>query len=181
MRHNICPVIGNHEFIAIGILEKLLTEITKENCDVHISSDICNELLEWKQNGGETTLNQLKVLSNEKCKAMLEYLKRFSTLEVARVGKKTYVLVHAGFISYSPQKHLSDYTPEEVAFCRPDYDRKVFRNKSWHVISGHTPTFYMSGKTEIYYSNNNICIDCGAVFGGKLACLRLDDMREFYV
>ena len=39
----------------------------------------------------------------------------------------------------------------------------------------------LNGKAEIYHSCNNIDIDCGATFGGKLACLRLDDMQEFYV
>ena len=34
---------------------------------------------------------------------------------------------------------------------------------------------------EIYHSHNNIVIDCGAAFGGRLACLRLEDMAEFYV
>ena len=29
--------------------------------------------------------------------------------------------------------------------------------------------------------NNHIAIDCGAVFNFGLGCLRLDDMKEFYV
>ena len=37
------------------------------------------------------------------------------------------------------------------------------------------------GDDDVYTHCNNVCIDCGAVFGGKLACLRLDDMAEFYV
>ena len=43
------------------------------------------------------------------------------------------------------------------------------------------PTKLISGKWEIYHSHNNIVIDCGAAFGGRLACLRLEDMAEFYL
>ena len=33
----------------------------------------------------------------------------------------------------------------------------------------------------IYQANNHIAIDCGCVFGGRLGCIRLEDMKEFYV
>lgn len=34
----------------------------------------------------------------------------------------------------------------------------------------------------IYQANNHIAIDCGRSFlGGRLACLRLEDMKEFYI
>ena len=36
-------------------------------------------------------------------------------------------------------------------------------------------------KGRIYKKNNHIAVDCGAVFGFPLACIRLDDMKEFYV
>lgn len=36
-------------------------------------------------------------------------------------------------------------------------------------------------KGRIYKNNNHIAIDCGAVFGGRLGCLCLDTMKEFYV
>lgn len=56
-------------------------------------------------------------------------------------------------------------------------------------IVGHTPTCFLTGKTDeehrIWHGNNIIDIDCGC--GNlrsehrRLACLRLDDMAEFYV
>lgn len=34
----------------------------------------------------------------------------------------------------------------------------------------------------IYQANNHIAIDCGCILpGGRLGCLRLDDMKVFYV
>lgn len=44
-----------------------------------------------------------------------------------------------------------------------------------------TPTLAVSGKPEIFRSHNNILIDCGATYGGRLACLCLDTMREYYI
>lgn len=58
------------------------------------------------------------------------------------------------------------------------------------VIVGHTPTVYLTGDEGkpfcIWHGNGMIDIDCGCGYGNKtenrrLACLRLDDMREFYI
>jgi serine/threonine protein phosphatase 1 len=60
------------------------------------------------------------------------------------------------------------------------------------VIFGHTPTKYYrsADPLQIYYGEGRIGIDCGSGFPdrpedshelqGRLACLRLDDMQEFY-
>jgi len=39
----------------------------------------------------------------------------------------------------------------------------------------------ISGEPEILKIKNNIFIDCGAVYGGRLGCLCLDNMEEFYI
>ena len=67
------------------------------------------------------------------------------------------------------------------ALKRFDFDKKYFEDENFFVVSGHTPTLSISGKPEIYKNKNNICIDCGATFDGKLACLCLDTMEEFYI
>ena len=63
---------------------------------------------------------------------------------------------------------------------RPDFERQYYRDSSVYIVSGHTPTLAVTGKSEIYQSHNNILFDCGAAFRGKLACLCLDTMREYY-
>ena len=78
-------------------------------------------------------------------------------------------------------KKLSSYTVEELILSRNNPDIRYFSDDSIYIVTGHTPTLSITGKSEIYISNNNICIDCGAVFGGRLACLCLDTMKEFYV
>ena len=51
------------------------------------------------------------------------------------------------------------------------------------VIFGHTPTIHYQEciPMRIWYKDNLIGIDCGAAYtDDRLACLRLDDMKEFY-
>ncbi len=52
------------------------------------------------------------------------------------------------------------------------------------LITGHTPTMAIPENPRpgyIYKNNRHIAIDCGAVFGGRLACLCLETEEEFYV
>ena len=52
------------------------------------------------------------------------------------------------------------------------------------IITGHTPTQNIKDNDNpgyIYINKNNIDIDCGATYGERLGCLRLDDMKEYYV
>ena len=52
------------------------------------------------------------------------------------------------------------------------------------VIFGHTPTHHYNHEypMAIWHGRNRIGIDCGCAWGtdGRLGCLRLDDMQEFY-
>ncbi len=179
-RPNVYPIVGNHELMAMAVLDTILKEVT-ENSVREFDSNIMLGLMEWMENGGETTLKQLKKLSNSKRLDLLDYLSEFSPCEVVDVGEKTFILVHSTLGNFSPDKKLRDYQLHELAEIRADYDRRLFDDESIFIVSGHTPTQFINGKAEIYHSCNNIDIDCGATFGGKLACLRLDDMKEFYV
>lgn len=57
------------------------------------------------------------------------------------------------------------------------------------MIFGHTPTviYHQGEDMTVWYGKNMIGIDCGSGYydgevgtGCHLACLRLDDMKEFY-
>ena len=173
--------MGNHEMMAISILQRLNIEITEENAQTHIDEKTISDIIDYQINGGTPTLEGFKKLPQEKREILTEFMTDFLPYAVIDVGDKTFVLVHAGLGNFNESKKLSEYTLPELLDIRPDYERKYFDDSSIYIVSGHTPTQQISGKAEIYRSHNNIVIDCGAVFGGKLACLRLDDMKEFYV
>ena len=55
--------------------------------------------------------------------------------------------------------------------------------EGYTLIFGHTPTCYFqeAEPIKIWRSNEAIGIDCACgYFDGRLACLRLDDMKVFY-
>ena len=180
-RENVILLKGNHELMALNVLRKLNVEITKENADTHLDNDTLHALMDWIRNGGRITLQGFKQLPREKRDDMLDYLADTLAYEIVETNEKTFLLVHAGLGNYRPEKNLEEYTLEELLFARPDYQRQYFSNSDMYVVCGHTPTRFVTGMDEIYHSANNILIDCGAVYGGRLACLCLDTMQEFYV
>ena len=180
-RSNVYPVIGNHELMALELLEALSVEITEENYASHIDSRLMASLLQWQFNGGNTTIKQFQKLHKDERESVLEYIGEFVSYELVKAGTRKFLLVHAGLGNFSEDKELDDYTLEELTCVRPDFDKRYFNDENFFVVSGHTPTLAISGKPEIYKKQNNICIDCGATFDGKLACLCLDTMEEFYV
>ena len=101
--------------------------------------------------------------------------------ETIDVEDNTYILVHAGLGNFAKDKKLSEYTPDELLFCRSRLDMEYYDDKSIYIVSGHTPTIVLAGTSKIVTIGNNIKIDCGAAFGGRLGCLCLDTMEEFYI
>lgn len=99
----------------------------------------------------------------------------FTIYEEVEVHGRFYILVHARFAS------SDDYDIHDSVWNRPDFDKPCFSG-SKYIVVGHTPTLGITGEPEIVYKNNYITIDCGAGFeGGKLSCLCLNTMEEYYV
>lgn len=182
LRPNVFPIMGNHDFLALYLLEKLDVHISMHNLSDHLKDEEIRDLLFWIDDGGAPTVSQFQKLSVPDRRQILNYLSEFPLYETLDVGDKTFILLHAGLGNFRPDKKLSEYTAEELLLTREDPDRKFFDNDNIYIITGHTPTPLISGKSEIYHSANNIYIDCGACFAtGRLACLCLDTMQEFYI
>lgn len=181
-RPNVEIIAGNHCVMACECFKFLLQEITEENLS-EIDDDMIEKLLNWQQNGSASTTKEFHSCDKETQKEILEFISDFELYDEIEVCGKTFVLVHAGLANFDPEKELWEYELDELVWHRPDYDRKYFEDK--YVITGHTPTMAIEGNPRpgyIYHANNNIAIDCGCSFpGGRLGCLRLEDMKEFYV
>lgn len=67
------------------------------------------------------------------------------------------------------------------------WDRNINNDielKDYTIIQGHTPVQLIDNNNNgtIIKRNGHIYIDTGACFNnGRLGCLRLDDLKEFYV
>lgn len=180
-RSNIYPLMGNHDLMALDVLSKLMVEITEENYDTYLTKYMLRELAEWMVDGGYTTLGQFRSLDKQQRQDILDYISEFSLYEIIDIGDKSFILSHAGLGNFRKDKKLREYTEEELLYGRNDPDVQYFDNDNIYLVWGHTPTSMICGVDRIYKSHNNILIDCGACFGGKLACLCLDTMEEFYV
>ena len=181
MRQNVYPIIGNHELMALNVLKPLLVELTEENYDTLITEDLMQAIANWQYNGGDITMKMFRELPKDERMALIEYMEEFEPYQIIDLDDKhTVLLVHAGLGNYYEGKLLRDYTLDELKFERPKLNQKYY-DDSLTVIVGHTPTQVISGKAEIYRSGNVMFIDCGAAYGGRLACLCLDTMEEYYV
>ena len=160
---NIVMLLGNHEQMCLDTLGPY---------NVYGSRAL------WQQNGGSCTYRELLYVCPpaEKAKIINFLLKLPDHLDITVNGRRFH-LVH-GFPSDDP----------EIRIWERPIATAPAPMKDCTVIVGHTPTCYMTGNKEevfkIWHGDGIIDIDCGC--GNKtpnrrLACLRLDDMQEFYV
>ena len=133
----------------------------------------------WRQNGGGTTYRELLYhCTPQRRNRMLRFLSGLPDYLELSVGDRHFYLVHG--------------------FPGDDHDTRIWGRVEPDSISpwpdtvcivGHTPTMFLTGRLEedfsIWHGNGIIDIDCGCgnlkAPQRRLACLRLDDMSEFYV
>lgn len=180
MRPNVYPIIGNHEAMALPLLKTLSVEITENNYNTQITPEVMSMLYHWQRNGGQATLDAFRAVDNRTRLELIEYIEEFARYEALELGGVCFILVHAGLGNYSPSKKLRDYTLDELTWTRSATD-EIYYGDDVRVVVGHTPTGYLTGEPKILYEGNRIYIDCGAAYGGALACLCLDTMEEFYI
>lgn len=184
-RINVIPILGNHEFTAAMCIPWLIREVTDQSLDDLDESQIA-ALREWIANGGGATIRSLKQLTREEREEILEYLQEMELYAEVDAGGRSFVLVHSGLDNFAPDKPLDAYQLADFLFARPSMKEDFFENK--FLIFGHTPVQLLrkqlggSPTGTILHRGNQIAIDCGCVFkGGRLGCLCLDTMEEFYV
>jgi len=133
----------------------------------------------WQSNGGNDTYRELLYCTDPADRRrLLRFLENLPyTLDVT-VSDQSFRLVHGWPAS----------TPFDQIWGRPMDFLPMDLPENATAILGHTPTCYLYEPGDepfrIYHGERFIDIDCGC--GNKtsrrrLACLRLDDMAEFYI
>ena len=180
LRLNVFPVAGEHDYLAA----RMLTGYEKMQADMAAGKSpdptFAAELTAWIKDGGEPTLSGYRALDKDMQEGVIDYLTDMPLYEEVTVGGTEYLLLHAGIYDFTPDVDLDWLEPEDF-FSEPlDPTAKYFENKT--IIVGHTPTSEANGGADrIFYGNGTIFMDCGLGRGGRLACLRLEDGKEFYV
>lgn len=182
-RSNVILILGNHDFIMYTLMKKLSVEITEENYDSHLTSEILLDYNLWLRDGGQVTAEKFRELSFSEKMDVLDYIEGASLYEVIENDGKEYRLVHAGLSNFSPDKDLDEYDLYDFLMERADYSRRYYPDENTFLVTGHTPTVYIGGwgKPEVYRKNGHIALDCACVAGGKLAAYCVETEEVIYV
>ena len=174
-KNNIFLIRGNHDQQAAILLENIYLLQDEKMSDKY--GPIFSE---WLSDGGDTTIKEYIELDEMDREKVLKVFKNSFVSKEIEVNGKTYLLAHT--VPEIDEIHrYEEWTIDDFIMGEPDYDEIYFTDKI--IITGHTPTLLIDikSKGKIWRKNNHIAIDCGAVYGNSLGCLRLDDMKEFYV
>lgn len=183
-RPNVNFILGNHDYLMLMVMSKLVQEITEENIDSGVlNEDLLMDYYAWMNDGGEVTVAQFNSLERWEMIDILEYVQDALIYEDIQVNKKRFILTHAGIKDYSYEKDLDEYHFTDFIFGRMDYSKRHFDDPDTYLVSGHTPTVLIREDRQflVYKGNGHIAIDCGCVSGGRLAAYCLDDGSITYV
>lgn len=206
MRGNVIPLRGNHDFTAQYLLRRMffsprfqdgfpylekygailasdgtVSPQTLKGLSAEEQKDLAflAESLEWLAEGGAPTLKAFSRLLPAEQKSILKYIDGFWIYDELELGGRSFFLAHT-----VPERErllkFDECSLEDFMYGEPEYDKVYFPDRL--IVTGHTPTLLIDEKRRgrICRKNNHIAIDCGAAFGLPLACVRLDDLREFY-
>lgn len=148
----------------------------------------------WIINGGNATLKAYYHLTKDEQYELLDYLE---SLPLAicdlKINDKLYYLAHANYDKNYMEGYV--YEPDDnynFIWKRVELDQTMMDDRC--LIAGHTVTVFYHNKYEekikLYSDNDNlfeakyIDIDCGCAGDNsisQLCCLRLEDMKDYYV
>ena len=168
-RPNVHMILGNHEQMML---------------DSFWSNNTYDARRLWKNNGGGSTYKTMvyRIPTEERLR-ILRFIQELPDHLEIEVNGRAFYLVH-GYIGENRHERI---------WGRPEPPPKEAPIPGKTVIVGHTPTYYMNqysagfdeaAALKIFYAPGFIDLDCGCgnqANQRRLACLRLDDMMEFYI
>lgn len=167
---NVQMLLGNHEYMMLDALYY--------NVDCPPDWRGQNKYLRlWYSNGGEGTHSYMKHIRKSLRLEIFQFLHALPLNLEVTVNDKRYLLIHGGIDDANECMGT-----REIVWKRLQGYEAMPEGKT--VIFGHTPTAHYQEALpmNIWHGNHMIGIDCGSGYpeDGRLSCLRLDDMREFY-
>ena len=175
---NVKMLLGNHEDMMMNALTM------RVDPDDFWSVRMRREaFMRWYRNGGEVTHDAMDRLSAAERQEIFRFLRSLPTEYRVEVNGTRYLLVHGAPKELCPEgEDPQDFTVWER--LNPD----AVMPEGVTVIFGHTPTseYQPDNPLKIWHGERMLGIDCGCGFPeniperGRLACLRLEDMKEYY-
>lgn len=180
---NAYVLLGNHEHMMLRALGEPYEPDDVPNLE--------ESRFIWYRNGGDVTHRYWKRIRKTLRAEVLDYLKSLPLSLTVQVAERSYRLVHGGLAEC-----YDDQMPKYRSAIHYAVWKRLEQSETFPcpetVIFGHTPTkhYQSADPLRIYHGDGCIGIDCGSGYPnrpedayalqGRLACLRLDDMQEFY-
>ena len=167
---NVCMLLGNHELMMLKAAD--VDKIEKDG----------RFMRHWYRNGGEVTYHHLCHLRRSMRREIFDYVLSLPLNLDVEVNGRRYKLVHASPVENYPFAHKEYASLKEFAVWERWQPQDPVP-EGCTMIFGHTCTksFQEGYPYSIWKGERAIGIDCGCGYeSGRLACLRLDDMKEFY-
>lgn len=179
-RKNITYIIGNHDYLFLYFIRKLGLDLS---CISNLSADDISDFRAYLEDGGLVTIEAFMKLSSAEKQAVCDFLENANVYDEVVTNNNRYVLVHAGISNFNEKTSFDEYDVLDFVCERADYRRRYFQDSNTHVITGHTPTMYINqdSSSKVFIGNGHIAIDCGCVYGGKLAGYCIDSREVVYV
>ena len=180
-RINVFPLLGNHDLTAALLLKQLFRARTEDSFAFSLTPEVLETVSLWLTDGGQTTFDGFRKLPGKDRRFLLLYPEEFFPYETVTAGGHTFFLVHGGVPWEKRNVLLSEQSVYDLVSERPDYSKRYYRDA--YLVTGHTPTLHIGEeyRGRIFKGNGHIAVDCGAGFCLPLGCIRLEDLREFYV
>ncbi len=184
---NVKMLLGNHEHMMLNTLN---VPYDLKNWNENLNYSFARSL--WYGNGGDVTHKQFKHMRKDTRKEIINYLANLPINIDIEINGIKYKLVHAAPLDfYKEYDYKYDDEVEYAVWCRWSVFtmNELLKDTDYILIFGHTPVVKFNEKNpiEIFIKNRIIGIDCGCAYPedyeikGRLGCLRLDDMKEFYI
>ena len=175
---NVKMLLGNHEYMmmkAVGHCKNAAEEKGNTNW---------KQRRLWYNNGGRITHDRLKRITLEQRAEIFQFLRSLPINFDVEVNGVKYKLVHGSPVeNFSRAYYYGEYENEKEFAVWERWNEMHHIPIGCTLVFGHTPTchFQETEPWSIWKSDDAIGIDCGCGYeNGRLGCLRLDDMKEFY-
>ena len=178
-QYNIYTVLGEHDYKAYLLLSEFDRIIREGGAP---SVNFSKEMIEWCQNGGQSTLEAFKDADADEKEGFLDYLSDLPVFEeVTLKNGKEFVLTCRGIDNFDKNTDLYDYELDDFMNGYLDIEKTYFDNKTMvvgYVDYEHTPAG-RAGKVNA--KNNNIALACDMSENDDVVCVCLETNEEYYV
>ena len=178
---NVFPILGECDKAALDVLSLMMENINSGNVDKP-SEKIKAAAAKLAKLCGRSVMSEFLALDADAKADLIDFMSELPLFETCDAGGMAFILVPRGLGNFEKNGNkLKKYSFKDLALTKVDYDKKYITDDNVYIVSGSVPVQELGGEEKVYKSNNNICINGYLKNGGRLICLCLDTMEEFYV